>query len=270
MTLYITSLASGSSGNALIARYNGAALLVDCGLPQRTIERALARAELRPADLSAILITHEHGDHVLSAGPFARRHGVPLIANRPTLAAIAGQLAGVTTRELAVGAEMTLGPFQVHSFAVPHDAVAPVGYTIRAGRWCAGIATDLGTWDETILAALTAADLVVIEANHDHDQLWRAPYTDELKRRIIGPTGHLDNISAGRLLARLGVDGKRRSAWLAHLSQEANGPATAEKVVRGVLALAGVTCIDVTALPRRAPLFWSSDHHMQQMSLFEE
>ena len=103
MTLRVTSLASGSSGNALVIQAGGAALLVDCGLPQRAIERHLRHADLSPADLAAIVLTHEHGDHTLSAGPLARRHRVPLVANQLTAAALGPALAGVDLRELAVG-----------------------------------------------------------------------------------------------------------------------------------------------------------------------
>ncbi|ABU59850.1 MBL fold metallo-hydrolase [Roseiflexus castenholzii] len=269
MTLYVTSLASGSSGNVLLVRTGDAALLVDCGLPLRTIEPALTRIGIHPAQLSAILLTHEHGDHVLSAGALARRYGVPIIANQPTLAAIEQDLAGVPFQELATGAATMIADFGVRSFPVPHDAAEPVGYTISAGGWCVGIATDLGHWNDTIVEGLTPADLVVIEANHDQEKLWRAPYVEVVKHRIYGPTGHLDNIAAGRLLARLGADGRRRSAWLAHLSREANTPQIAEQVVRGVLALAGVRCIGIAALPRRAPIHWSSDMHGEQLSLFD-
>ncbi len=269
MTLIVTSLASGSSGNALLVRSGDAALLVDCGLPLRTLEPALARVDLHPAQVSAILLTHEHGDHALSAGVLARRYGLPVVANQPTLAAIEHDLANVAVQELATGAAATIAGFSVRSFPVPHDAAEPVGYTIRAGRWCVGIATDLGHWNDTIVEGLAPADLVVIEANHDQERLWRAPYVEVVKHRIYGPTGHLDNIAAGRLLARLGADGRRRSAWLAHLSQEANTPQIAEQVVRGVLAFAGVQYIRVDALPRRAPLHWSSDMHGEQLSLFD-
>lgn len=268
-TLAVTSLASGSSGNALLVRSRNAAILVDCGVPLRTIERALMRSGLSPDQLSAILITHEHGDHTMSAGSLARRYGVPLIANQATLAALEHDLTGAMVQELATGAATMIADVHVGSFPVSHDAAEPVGYTISVDGWCVGIATDLGRWDDVVVKGLMPADLVVIEANHDQERLWRAPYAEVVKQRIYSPTGHLDNIAAGRLLARLGTDGRRRSAWLAHLSQEANSPQIAEQVVRGVLALAGVRCVRVTALPRRTPLHWSSDMHGEQLALFD-
>jgi phosphoribosyl 1,2-cyclic phosphodiesterase len=268
MTLRVTSLASGSSGNALLIQADGAALLVDCGLPQRTIERHLRRAGLAPADLAAILLTHEHGDHALSAGPLARRHGVPVVANRPTTCALGLALEGARLHELAVGEARDVGPFAVRSFPLPHDAAAPVGYTIRVGGWCVGVAIDLGSWDDGVVEGLRAADLIVLESNHDRERLRVAPYAWPIKQRIYSPLGHLDNVQAGELLARLGADGRRRTAWLAHLSERANSPRIALDIVGSVLALAEVACFELHALPRQAPLTWESDRLLQQMELF--
>lgn len=270
MTIYVTSFASGSSGNALLVRTPGVALLVDCGIAQRTLERHLAHEGLRPADLTAILLTHEHGDHTHCAGPFARRHGLTVVANGPTLAALGPALAGVRTAELAVGGSAALGDCLVQSFAVCHDAAAPVGYTLRAEEGCVGVAIDLGCWDDAVAAALAPADMVVLEANHDRERLRIAPYTWPVKQRIFGRLGHLDNIDAGQLLARVASDGRRRTAWLAHLSEQANSPGIAEQAVAGVLALAGVRGVSVKAMPRRQPLRWASDQLMAQRSMFDE
>jgi phosphoribosyl 1,2-cyclic phosphodiesterase len=268
MIIRVTSLASGSSGNALLVQCGADALLVDCGVSQRAIERHLAGCGLAPSDLRAVLLTHEHGDHTHCAGPLARRHRIPVVANGPTAEALGPALDGVTLRELPVGGACQAGVFEVRSFPVPHDAAAPVGYLIRAGRWCVGVAVDLGSWDAPVAEALREADLVVLEANHDYERLHAAPYAWPVKQRIYSPLGHLDNVEAGRLLARVAADGRRRTAWLAHLSQEANSPQIALKVVNGVLSLSQVACVQVHALPRRAPLTWESDRHMQQLELF--
>jgi phosphoribosyl 1,2-cyclic phosphodiesterase len=268
MTLRVTSFASGSSGNALLIQTDTCALLVDCGLPQRAIERHLRHAGLAPSDLTAILLTHEHGDHALSAGPLARRYGIPLIANRPTADALGLLRDGVPFQVLPTGAMREIAGIAVRSFRVPHDAAEPVGYTIGAGGWCVGVAIDLGSWDEGVLGGLAQADLVVLEANHDRERLRMAPYAWPIKQRIYSPLGHLDNMEAGALLALLGADGRRRTAWLAHLSEQANSPRIAVDVVASVLALADVACIGVHALPRRAPLTWESDRHLEQLELF--
>jgi phosphoribosyl 1,2-cyclic phosphodiesterase len=268
MTIRVTSFASGSSGNALLVQAAGTALLVDCGLPQRAIERHLRHAGLHPSDLAAILLTHEHGDHALSAAPLSRRYGVPLVVNQPTADALGLLCEGVAFQILPTGATTAIGLFAVRSFGVPHDAAEPVGYTIRAGGWCVGVALDLGSWDAEVLAGLAPADLVVVESNHDRERLRAAPYSWPVKQRIFGPRGHLDNMEAGALLARLGGDGRRRTAWLAHLSEQSNSPRIAVAVVSGVLALAEVACISIRALPRRASLTWESDRHVEQLELF--
>ncbi|MBC8159952.1 MAG: MBL fold metallo-hydrolase [Roseiflexaceae bacterium] len=269
MSIRVTSFASGSSGNALLVRTPGAAFLVDCGIPQRTLERFLARDGLCPADLSAILLTHEHGDHTQCAGPFARRHGLPIIANRPTLDALGVALDGVATREIGVGSGALLGDCAITSFRVSHDAAAPVGYTLRAGGWTVGVAIDLGCWDDEVVHGLSCADLIVLEANHDREKLHAAPYTWPIKQRIFGALGHLDNVDAGSLLARLACDGRKRTAWLAHLSEQANSPGLATRVVQNVLSLAGARPVTVAALPRRTPMCWDSDTHLAQLSLFD-
>lgn len=267
MQLTAISLASGSSGNALLLRCGSEALLIDCGLTQRALERHLARMGLAPTSLQAIVITHEHGDHIGCAGPFARRYRVPVVVNRLTAAAVRSELAGAELIDLPAGIEVTLGRFAVRSFPVSHDAADPVGVVVTAGGACVAIATDLGCWDARVAAALTNGDLVVLEANHDRERLRRSFYAADLKNRIAGERGHLDNIEAGRLLAQIGADGRQRTAWLAHLSQEANSPEIALRMVRGVLAMTSVTSIDVHALPRRATLVWTSDGRAEQLRL---
>lgn len=274
MALQVTCFASGSSGNAFLVRCSEAALLIDCGLSQRAIERHLARVGMRPADLSAILLTHEHGDHAGCADGLARRHGLIVVANQPTHRALRTDL-GASEYVLPTGAAIEIGPFAIQSFPVSHDAAEPVGYTIRAAGACVGIAIDLGCWDSTVEAGLLPADLVILEANYDHERLRIAPYAWPVKQRIFGRLGHLDNVAAAELLARLGADGRRRTAWLAHLSEQANSPEIAVRVVLNVLSLAGVTGMRVNALPRRVPpgqtpIFWESTTHIQQMELFGE
>ena len=268
MKLTVTSLASGSSGNALLVQNGTTALLVDCGLSQRAIERALAHASLSPTELTALLLTHEHGDHAGCAGPFARRYGIPVLTNASTAMALHSVLAGVQLELLDTGTETELGCFHVRSFSIAHDAADPVGYVIRAGPYCVAVAIDMGSWEPDVAQALASADLVVVEANYDHERLRLAPYDWSVKQRIYGPRGHLDNIEAGRLLARIGADGRQRTAWLAHISQQANTPEIATRIVRGVLSMADVRCIRVQALPRRAPLHWASDTLVEQLSMF--
>ncbi len=274
MTLVVTMLASGSSGNALLVRYAETALLVDCGLAMRAIEQHLRFVGMSPASLRAIVLTHEHGDHALSAGKLARRYGLPVVCNSATRAALEHHLDGVTVEELPISQRASLGPFDVTSFLVPHDAAAPVGYCMTVAGVTLGIAVDLGSWTSDLVTRLRAADLLVVEANHDRARLTAVGYPLAIRRRIFSPLGHLDNVQAGTLLAQIGADGRTRDVWLAHLSERANSPRVALKRVQGVLDQAGVSALRLSVLPRKAILapgkltVWQSDTRLRQMDLF--
>ncbi len=273
MSLIITSLASGSSGNALLAQCGTAALLIDSGIALRTLERLLAYRGIATTQIQALLLTHEHGDHALSAAALARRYGVPVVCNAATRAALGDEFTKLPLEELPVGQRASIGPFDVTSFALRHDAADPVGFRVQAAGATAAIAIDLGSWDAGTVAALRAADLVVVEANHDRELLHGAPYPWAIRQRIYGPLGHLDNVQAGELLAQA-VAGQPCDVWLAHLSQQANSPQVAVRGVQRVLDLAGVVGMQLRALPRRsvnapggAPT-WHSDSRLMQGRLF--
>jgi len=273
MAFTVTSLASGSSGNALIVERAGAALLIDCGIALRTMEKLLRYRGLAPESIGAVLLTHEHGDHALSAAALARRYGVPVVCNAATRDALGAELDGVAVELLPVGEQACVGPFDVRSFRLRHDAADPVGYRVSADSACMALAVDLGSWDDATAAALSGADLLVVEANHDRELLKASPYPWATRQRIFGPLGHLDNMQCGELLARAGV-GPGREVWLAHLSQQTNSPTMAAAGVRRVLELANRRGVSLRALPRRsvngpggAPT-WHSDTRMLQQTLF--
>jgi|HigsolmetaAR202D_1030399.scaffolds.fasta_scaffold00134_45 Metal-dependent hydrolases of the beta-lactamase superfamily I len=268
MSLEVTSLASGSSGNALLIQRDGIAILIDCGVSQRAIERQLRLVGVEPAGLTAIILTHEHGDHSYSAGPLARRWKLPVVCNGPTRAMLRDELDGVTVEELPERGRLQIGPFEINSFALRHDAAAPVGYLIDDGVHRVGIAIDLGSWDMHTAEALQPADLIVLEANHDRERLRASPYPRSLQHRIMGPLGHLDNVQAGELLTKVAADGRARDVWLAHLSEQANSPEIATRVVRTTVQMAGIASLRVAALPRKQSKRWSSDRMMVQTSLF--
>lgn len=272
----VASLGSGSCGNALLIWTKQAALLVDCGLALRTLERQLRYLGVAAEQLAAVLLTHEHGDHALNAAALSRRYGVPLVCNAPTGAALAEQQKQLQYEILPPGELAALGSYEVRSFAVPHDAAAPVGYQIACAGIRVGLAVDLGSWDARVAASLQAADLLVIEANHDREMLAAAPYPWLVQQRIHGPLGHLDNVQTGELLAEVLADGRPRDVWLAHLSEHANSERRALEGVRRVLALRGRSkhC-RMRALPRRSHCgpgrmpIWSAEAMLRQQSLFE-
>ncbi len=231
--LRVFALASGSSGNATLVQAGDTHVLIDAGLPIRTLGAHLARHGVGVGQLDAVLLTHEHHDHCSGAGPIARRYAAPLIANAPTLEAIALRDAlPFATRELPVGGSLGVGSLGVRSFAVPHDACAPVGYVIEAGGRQVVYFTDAGSVTAEMRTALHTANLAIIEANHDLDWLLRGPYAPPMKERVASPTGHLSNADCADLLAeRLEANGTL-CVWLAHLSRVNNSPALAKRSVR--------------------------------------
>ncbi|HEX5092195.1 MAG TPA: MBL fold metallo-hydrolase [Burkholderiales bacterium] len=218
------SLGSGSKGNCLVAEAAGSRVLLDCGLSPRETERRLARLGLAPSDLQAILVTHEHDDHVGHAYPFAALHGLPVYLTHGTRRAqeAAGKPAdGVELRMIEGREAFAVGALRVEPFTVPHDAREPVQFVLGDGVRRLGVLTDLGAATAHVEAMLSGCDALVLETNHDLDMLWGGEYPKWLKERIGGPFGHLDNAAAGRLLAALDRS-KLKHVVAAHLSQQNN------------------------------------------------
>jgi len=267
MSLRVKSLATGSSGNVLLVQAGETSLLVDCGLPTRFVEEYLQRCRVNPAALSAILLTHEHTDHIQSAGVMARRYGVPVIANRRTLDEGGAALGEVPSLELATGSSRTIGEIEVASFPIPHDAVEPVGYLLSHQNWRVCIILDAGKPSYEMRQPLRMADLVVIEANHERERLITGPYTRLLKARILSEVGHLSNVEAAQLLAET-ANGQHKWAWLAHLSDVNNTPRIAMRTVRHFLRHEGVTGIELAISRRDQPsVSWDSDTAVWQERL---
>jgi phosphoribosyl 1,2-cyclic phosphodiesterase len=267
--LRVFSLASGSSGNAMLVQAGRTNLLIDAGLPLRALSPLLTRRGVGVRDLDAILLTHEHTDHMLSAGAMARRTGAPIVANATTLAACAEREdLPFTARELPTGGEMGIGAIGVRSFPVPHDAVEAVGFVLETGRHRLTYFTDAGSPTPEICEALRGANLAVMESNHDLDWLWRGPYTEEMKARVASPTGHLSNIDCADLLAQRLEEGGSLTVWLAHLSRVNNSPSLAR---RSVLArVAERTRVPVAlevALRDHPSVSWCAGQHAVQLSL---
>jgi phosphoribosyl 1,2-cyclic phosphodiesterase len=234
--LRFASLGSGSEGNAIVAEAGGTRLMLDCGFTLQETEARLARAGLAPADLSGIIVTHEHGDHADGVLPFARRHGTPVWMTYGTLAALrdAGAIAESCAIRLIEGA-FAVGDLLVQPFTVPHDAREPVQYVLSDGARRLGVLTDAGCATAHIEASLSGCDALVLECNYDPDLLEGGPYPPSLKARIAGRLGHLDNRTSGGILAALDR-GRLRHVIAAHLSQTNNTPALARAALAAALA----------------------------------
>lgn len=267
--MQVWSLGSGSSGNATLVRSaSGRAVLIDCGVPYPRLVRHLARLGCAPAALDAVILTHEHGDHTKSVEELRANDRLPVYA-APELAALAPWLAPSISHTFPGDAPWRIGDLVFTPHAVAHDAGATYGFTIAADGCTVALFTDLGHATERVVRAIAGADLVVIEANHDRALLDAGDYPWFLKRRIIGPSGHLSNAECAETLVRAFTTDRARTVWLAHLSAHNNTPERAVATVSAALAQAGLMHARVAALPRTAigpP--WQMTRH-QQHRLFE-
>lgn len=250
VAISVQSLGSGSSGNAFLVQRGDHSILLDCGVGIRTIVGALRDHGRRLDQIDAILLTHEHIDHVRTL-PRVLATETPVIATQGTFDMIT--IADDQWLPITPQRPVEVGAMTIWSLPVAHDAIEPCGFLIEMPETCITIITDLGSWHERLGGAVAASDLVVLEANHDDDMLRRGPYPAHLKRRVASAVGHLSNRDCGAAIAPIVKDGRATpEIWLAHLSETNNRPALAEATVREVLA-AGDVVLPVTALPHRTP-----------------
>lgn len=217
-------LASSSAGNATAVRVQGRIVLLDAGLSARFIERRLAEVGWSAQDVAAIILSHEHRDHVHGASIFARRYSLPIYGTVGTIEALAVfWRGGEDLRPIEVGCAFPVldGELTCEPFAVPHDAADPVQFVLRDGQTSLGIATDLGRVTTLVAQKLATTDLAIIEANHDLDLLRWGTYPWSLKQRIAGPHGHLDNARAAALAVKVSEAGVSHII-MAHLSPHHN------------------------------------------------
>jgi len=235
-------LYSGSSGNALLVLADGAAILVDAGLPGRVVAEALAAAGVAPEQLSGILVTHEHSDHVKGVGILARRYRLPVYANAGTwrgMLPLIGEIPPAQMRVFETERDFYLGGVNVLPYKTPHDANESVGFVFQSGGSKLSILTDAGHVNERMLDAVSGSGLILIESNHDVEMLKAGRYPFPLKRRILGDEGHLSNDACGAALTALYGRGVRR-AVLGHLSRENNFESLALETVRAALRASDV------------------------------
>ena len=234
-------LASGSTGNATLIRMGDAKILVDAGISARRIKKALDAVGTAVEDLDAVLVTHEHRDHVCGLPTMVKKYRVPVYARPAAWAAMDDDgMGGAIPAECrrSMTASFDIGGVKAEAFSISHDAADPVGFSFFHGRHKCSVATDLGFVTETVKSALALSDVLVLEANHDIDMLRQGSYPWFLKKRIMSNRGHLANTDAGWTLARLARK-QHCHTFLAHMSQENNRPELAEETVAGILAEQG-------------------------------
>ncbi|MFD2923813.1 MBL fold metallo-hydrolase [Halobacillus naozhouensis] len=237
MTLRFSVLASGSTGNAFYIESEEEKILVDAGLSGKRIEGLLAQVDVDPAELSRILVTHEHSDHIKGLGIMARRYNLPIYANEKTWSAMEGQLGKLSVdQKFHFNMEETksFGGLDVESFAVSHDAAEPMFYTFRNNGKKVALVTDLGYVSERIKKTVEDADAYIFESNHDVSMLRMGRYPWNVKRRILGDSGHVSNEDSALALSDILTDRTKR-IYLAHLSLDNNMKDIARMSVKNVL-----------------------------------
>ena len=250
MPVQLTILGSGSAGNCAFLETEETRILIDAGLSARQTRLRLASIGRVPENLTGILLTHEHSDHVQGLHGLCEKFHIPVYCNRPTKEAIEWQThASLDCRLFATGSPFEIGDITVETFMVPHDAQDPVGFLLRTAAGNIGILTDLGQATKLVLERVRVANVLVIEANHDVKLLQDCPHRPwSLKQRILGRHGHLSNDAAAEAVEQV-VSADLRHLYLGHLSRECNRPELAFRTVSERLVRLGANhvCLELTS-----------------------
>lgn len=242
MTLRFSVLASGSTGNAFYIESDKEKLLVDAGLSGKQMDKLLNEVRVDPTKLTGILVTHEHSDHIKGLGIFARKYNLPIYANEKTWKAMEGSIGKISLDQkfhFEMEEVKTFSDMDIESFGVSHDAAEPMFYTFRHDNKKVALVTDLGYVSERIKKTVEDANAYIFEANHDVSMLRVGRYPWNVKRRILGDSGHVSNEDSG--LALFDIIGNRtKRIYLAHLSQDNNMKDLARMSVGSVLEERGI------------------------------
>lgn len=237
MQLNFCSFASGSSGNCYMARYGDTALLIDAGISGKRIFEGLESTDTPLEMVEAVLVTHEHIDHVKSLPILTKKApNIKAYANEKTWESIERKVAEEKKAIFTTGEDFYIGEILVRPFAVSHDAAEPVGFSIYADGRQISVLTDSGCVTDAIFEEIMDADLLVLEANHEVEVLQMCSYPYQTKRRILGDRGHLSNVTAGNCICKLiEAKDKARRILLGHLSHQNNEPELAKMTIGNIL-----------------------------------
>ena len=232
----LCSIASGSSGNCIYVGSDKTHLLIDTGISKKRIDESLSELGITGEELSGILVTHEHSDHIQGLGVFSRKYNIPIYATKGTIKGIQeyknlGKMPEGIYHEVSVDESFRIGDLDVKPFAISHDANEPSGYRVGHQDKSVAVATDLGIYDDYIVENLKNLDAIVLEANHDVHMLEVGPYPYYLKQRVLGNRGHLSNELTGRLLCNI-LHENLKYIMLGHLSKENNYAELARETVK--------------------------------------
>ena len=254
MAVRLTILGSGSGGNCAYLETDGARILIDAGFSGRQIRERLAQIGRAPESVQAILITHEHTDHVQGLARLGAKLQIPVYCNRLTQDAIQRQLeVAFPCHIFATGASFEVGDVVVDTFSIPHDAQDPVGFLLRTAAANLGFLTDLGHATKLVIERIRCANVLVLETNHDVKMLQDDPHRPwSLKQRILSRHGHLSNEAAADVAQEI-ASAELQHLYLGHLSRECNRPELALRAVRGRLDKIGATQVKVECTSQAVP-----------------
>lgn len=254
MSLRLCFLASGSKGNALYLESAGRALLIDCGITCRQAMLRMEAAGLEPGRIEAIVLTHEHHDHVNGVRVLSKKLNSPRVLATPGTFAKTDLRGQVRFTPFAAGESFSAAGMELSPFTIPHDAADPVGLRVAVGGVSLGLATDLGKATNLVRHKLAGCQVLVLEHNHDPDLLAKGPYPPWLKQRVKGREGHLSNDQGAELLAELHHD-ELRQVVLAHVSETNNTPDLARTRAAECLARLGSNAaLEVAGQHRPGPV----------------
>ena len=237
----VMTIASGSSGNCIYVGNDDTHILIDAGISKKRVEEGLRELDLSLSDINAILVTHEHSDHISGLGVVERKCNIPIYATWGTIQGIKNTNLGKMPEDIYNAVEcdvdFNINSLSVHAVATSHDANSPCAYRVSDGRKSFGLVTDLGKFDDYIVNSFKNVNCMVLEANHDIRMLETGPYPYYLKQRILGDKGHLSNETAGRLINSL-LNDNIDEILLGHLSKENNFPELAYETVKTEIDMA--------------------------------
>jgi phosphoribosyl 1,2-cyclic phosphodiesterase len=242
MAMQFSVLASGSTGNAFYIETERQRLLVDAGLSGKQLEQLFAQIDRQLQDITAVLVTHEHSDHIKGLGVIARKYRLPIYANEKTWKAMEGMIGEIPTEQKFIfpsGKVQSFGDLDVESFGVSHDAAEPMFYVFHHEGKKLVLMTDTGYVSDRMKGTIENADVFIFESNHDVEMLRMGKYPWNVKRRILSDVGHISNEEAGLALADV-IGDRTKRIYLAHLSQDNNIKELARMTVAQVLANKGL------------------------------
>lgn len=255
--MHFATLASGSSGNAILVGEANRSFLVDCGITVKRLIANLSMINTSAAQIEGIIVTHEHSDHIKGVGALARKLKIPIYATSPLWQAMEGSLGALKPEQkIIVENTTTMAGMDIKLISTSHDSKDSYGLKINGKEFSLGIATDSGTITEEMHRNMQGCDAYIVEANHDLQTLWHGSYPWYLKKRIASDVGHLSNVQLAEALKEW-LSENTQKVVLAHLSEENNSPEMALSTVLGILRDSSVrqrcSRLKIRVAPRYVP-----------------